>query len=682
NISDAHNYRPIEDLFRIHLSEKKRCRRILEQASKVGCKAPVAMISSCGMIPGNPYPQGKPSLLNGIFPGTPAKKETEDNSSEGKGISARILGPCKPAPSTYNPHKPVPYPIPPCRPHATIAPTSVPPPPYTASQNSAGTPSCSWFNSFDCSASANGRARQLPPAASAPPVCTCLSNPDSNSPAPSVIKGPPLPASPLLTPGPGPSTPIPQGFPGLPPSLTPTPSVIKSHTPSGTPCGTPVPNGSYTPVPSGYPGMSRSGTPTSKGSSTPGPIAFTPQGHLPPSSQGSADPSSSPSLGLPNPLFKGFPPSDTQAAFPGLPPAASPAQTQSVIRSYTPSATPTPQGSSPFTGLPPSSTPTPKPLAMSAQNVTANPMGAVNPHYVGTEQHMSALARHGGSGSNSPVPSAFKGPSRSSTPSLSSLVMPNSAALALTRSLGLGHSAASAQATLSSTAAMAGLQGLPALGTQPGGNPVSHAAAVYSGLPGFPGTASLQASLSGNACASSASIQVSAPSSSIYAGLPPSAAPSPSPFSLGLSTPVSSIFPGLPPGALGSGNASFPSFAASNTPAGSPVLSSFMGLSGPPSSVATVAPLQAAVAAAAVASPSSAPVLPGFASAFSSNFNPALVAQAGLTTGLQPAGGTAFPGLLSFPAIPGFSPSGSPAALSGLHNTAVQSALLQVWHSA
>ncbi|XP_066555982.1 proline and serine-rich protein 1 isoform X2 [Amia ocellicauda] len=723
NISDAHNYRPIEDLFRIHLSEKKRCRRILEQASKVGCKAPVAMISSCGMIPGNPYPQGKPSLLNGIFPGTPAKKETEDNSSEGKGISARILGPCKPAPSTYNPHKPVPYPIPPCRPHATIAPSaynnaglvsvggvitaSVPPPPYTASQNSAaysrpssqlshstGVPAATFspHGSNPSTPVTPGPAPAHTPSAQPPPttpitpvfpglVPAAVPSPAANSPAPSVIKGPPLPASPLLTPGPGPSTPIPQGFPGLPPSLTPTPSVIKSHTPSGTPCGTPVPNGSYTPVPSGYPGMSRSGTPTSKGSSTPGPIAFTPQGHLPPSSQGSADPSSSPSLGLPNPLFKGFPPSDTQAAFPGLPPAASPAQTQSVIRSYTPSATPTPQGSSPYTGLPPSSTPTPKPLAMSAQNVTANPMGAVNPHYVGTEQHMSALARHGGSGSNSPVPSAFKGPSRSSTPSLSSLVMPNSAALALTRSLGLGHSAASAQATLSSTAAMAGLQGLPALGTQPGGNPVSHAAAVYSGLPGFPGTASLQASLSGNACASSASIQVSAPSSSIYAGLPPSAAPSPSPFSLGLSTPVSSIFPGLPPGALGSGNASFPSFAASNTPAGSPVLSSFMGLSGPPSSVATVAPLQAAVAAAAVASPSSAPVLPGFASAFSSNFNPALVAQAGLTTGLQPAGGTAFPGLLSFPAIPGFSPSGSPAALSGLHNTAVQSALLQA-HSA
>nr|DBA32582.1 TPA: hypothetical protein GDO54_000364 [Pyxicephalus adspersus] len=120
NILDATNYRPIEELFKINLTEKKRCRRILEQASKSGCKAPNAMISSCGMIPGNPYPKGRPSRINGVFPGTSLKKDEETN--EGKGIAARILGPCKPAPSTYNPHKPVPYPIPPCRPHPTIAP--------------------------------------------------------------------------------------------------------------------------------------------------------------------------------------------------------------------------------------------------------------------------------------------------------------------------------------------------------------------------------------------------------------------------------------------------------------------------------------------------------------------------------------------------------------------------------
>uniref|UniRef100_A0A8C5P7F2 Proline and serine rich 1 n=1 Tax=Leptobrachium leishanense TaxID=445787 RepID=A0A8C5P7F2_9ANUR len=122
NILDASNYRPIEDLFKINLSEKKRCRKILEQAAKSGCKAPNAMISSCGMIPGNPYPKGRPSRIVGTFPGMPAKKDGDEGTNEGKGIAARILGPSKPAPSTYNPHKPVPYPIPPCRTHATIAP--------------------------------------------------------------------------------------------------------------------------------------------------------------------------------------------------------------------------------------------------------------------------------------------------------------------------------------------------------------------------------------------------------------------------------------------------------------------------------------------------------------------------------------------------------------------------------
>lgn len=96
NIIDAQNSRPIEDLFRINMSEKKRCKRVLEQAFKVGCKAPHAMISSCGTIPGNPYPKGRPSRINGIFPGTPLKKDGEECTSEGKGIAAWILGPSKP----------------------------------------------------------------------------------------------------------------------------------------------------------------------------------------------------------------------------------------------------------------------------------------------------------------------------------------------------------------------------------------------------------------------------------------------------------------------------------------------------------------------------------------------------------------------------------------------------------
>lgn len=48
------------------------------------------------------------------------KKDGEECTNEGKGIAAWILGPSKPLPLTYNPYKPVPCPIPPCWPHATI----------------------------------------------------------------------------------------------------------------------------------------------------------------------------------------------------------------------------------------------------------------------------------------------------------------------------------------------------------------------------------------------------------------------------------------------------------------------------------------------------------------------------------------------------------------------------------
>ncbi|XP_032878136.1 proline and serine-rich protein 1 [Amblyraja radiata] len=124
NIIDPHNYRLIEEIFRVHLPEKKRCKRILDQASKAGCKAPLAMRSSCGMIPGNPYPKGKPSILNGLLAALSVKKENEEGCTISRGIATCILGPSKPAPVTYNPHKPVPYPIPPCQPHATIAPSA------------------------------------------------------------------------------------------------------------------------------------------------------------------------------------------------------------------------------------------------------------------------------------------------------------------------------------------------------------------------------------------------------------------------------------------------------------------------------------------------------------------------------------------------------------------------------
>ncbi|KAG5843429.1 hypothetical protein ANANG_G00150860 [Anguilla anguilla] len=476
NISDAHNYRPVEDLFRIHASEKKRCRRILEQVCKVGCKAPVAMVSSCGMIPGNPYPKGKPSQVTGTFPGIPAKKDGEEANADGKGIAARIIGPFKPSPSTYNPHRPVPYPIPPADPTPPSHPVR------TTMQAW-----CQW-------------------AGSSPPMC-------------------PPPYSATLN------------------------SAEKEE---------------------------------------------------------SANPKTS--------------------------------QPQS-----------------------------PPPTAPSPRSWPPRPRWRAGAFY--SEQALGSLSRHG-SGSNSPVPSAFKGPSRSGTPSLSSLAIPSSAALA--RSLGLAHPTGSPQASLPSPAAMAGLQGLSAaLGPQGAGSPSPHALAAAPSRPGRLPLPVLRLPFPVSSAASSVASVSAAPPPRCTRACPTRSRP-PSRPSAWASPPP----PACSPAPLSPGSGAAPA-------AGSPVLSSLMGLSGASSSVATVAPLQAAaVAAAAAGVPSSAPVLPGFASAFSSNFNPALVAQAGLTGGLQPPGGTAFPGLLSFPGMPGFSPaSASPAALSGLHNPAVQSALLQA-HSA
>ncbi|XP_043106647.1 proline and serine-rich protein 1 isoform X2 [Puntigrus tetrazona] len=652
NISDAQNYRPVEDAFRTHLAERKCARKILEQVCKVGCKAPVAMISSCGMIPGNPYPKGKPSQVTGTFPGLPAKKDGDDTTLDGKGIAARILGPSKPSPSTYNPHRPVPYPIPPCRPHATIAPSySRPVSQQNPNANISGTPAISPHNATG-STPVTSQPQPTTPITPVFPGMVPSQNPvapcPSPAPSPSVIKGPPLPAgSPqVASNSSGHTTPVPSPFPGMPPSGRNTPSVIKSHTPSGTPCGTPGPSTNMPPSP--YHGAPRSETPSSGLASIP--RAGDPHG----------------SIGLHS--KKGYPPSsDSQSAIslPGTPST----QSHSVIRSYTPSgmssltpgrSTPNMHGVGGLPVVPAAPSPKPSP-GLTSQTAMSSPAGALF-----SEQHASSMARHGGgSGSNSPVPSAFKGPSRSGTPSLSSLVMPNSAVLA--RPMSMAQGAASPQSSLPSTAGVAGLHSLfSALGSQSGSSPAPHFPAM-SPLPGPQSSISTPST-------------PTPPVSSVYSGLAHSSAPTPSPFGLGLTT-APSVFPGLPPGS----NTAFPGYGGSGpAAAGSPVLSSLMGLPGASSSVATVAPLQAAAVAAAAAAgvPSSSPVLPGFASAFSSNFNPALVGQAGLSGGLQAPGGAAFPGLLSFPpGMPGFSTAASPAALSGLHNSAMQSALLQA-HSA
>lgn len=675
NISDAQNYRPVEDAFRIHLSEKKRARRILEQVCKVGCKAPVAMISSCGMIPGNPYPKGKPSQVTGTFPGIPAKKEGEDVNLDGKGIALRIIGgSSKPSPSSYNPHRPVPYPIPPCRPHATIAPSaynnaglvsvggvitaSVPPPPYRATPNLAGysrpasqnptanisgTPAISPRGSTP-STPVTSQPQPTTPITPVFPGMVPSQNPVTPSPtpapSPSVIKGPPIGSPQVASNSSGHTTPVPSPFPSMPPSGRNTPSVIKSHTPSGTPCSTPGPSTGIPPSPFHN-----------------APRSETPSGGITPTPRATGDSMNTHgAMGLPS--KKGYPPSsDSQSAllYPGTPST----QSHSVIRSYTPSGMSALAPGQSVPSMQGVGSPKPSP-GLTSQAALGSPAGAYF-----NEQHTSSMARHGGgSGSNSPVPSAFKGPSRSGTPSLSSLVMPNSAVLA--RPVGMAHGSPSPQSNLPGTAGIAGLHSLPsALGSQSGSSPAPHFAAM-SPFPGAPSSISTPST-------------PTPPVSSVYTGLAHSSAPSHTPFGLGLTT-APSVFPGLPPGP----NPAFPGFGGSGSPAaGSPVLSSLMGIPGASSSVATVAPLQAAVAAAAAAGvPSSSPVLPGFASAFSSNFNPALVGQPGLTGSLQPPGGAGFPGLLSFPpGMPGFSSAASPAALSGLHNSAMQSALLQA-HSA
>ncbi|XP_061659592.1 proline and serine-rich protein 1 isoform X2 [Syngnathoides biaculeatus] len=630
NISDAQNYRPVEDMFRIHLSEKKRARRILEQVCKVGCKAPVAMISSCGMIPGNPYPKGRPSLVTGTFPGIPPvkkegeKKDDTSNSMEGKGIATRIIGPSKPFPSSYNPHRPVPYPIPPCRPHATIAPSAynnaglvsmggvitanVPPPPYNSAHKLAGY-------------AKPGNPQNTTPGVNSSPLLI----PHGSTPS--------TPVPPQSSPSqPPPTTPITPVFPGMVPShnssspapspsvikagpqtptghVTPTPSsVIKAHTPSGTPCGTPIPGSGGFPT-SPFHSHSRPGTPATSRS---GPDVLTQMNSMGSNQQRALS---------------------TDHPFQSVHP-------QAVIPSCST----------------PGSSPKPSPAHSTQPQAAMGPPGLLQ-----HEQQRAAVGRHsgdGGSGSNSPVPSAFKGTSRSGTPSLSPLVVPGSAQAALARSLGLSHPPGSPQVSLASPVAISGLQ---ALSGSPG---PPH----YPGLSPFP---ALSSSLPPTSIPSSSNISKTTPNS-IYHGLAPNGVPSAaSPFSLAL-TSAPSVFPALPPGAS---PAAFTGLGVSGGHgAGSPVLPSFMGLPGAStSSIASVAPMQAAavVAAAAAGVPAPSPVLPGFASAFSSNFQP------GLSGSLQAPASSAFPSLLSFPGVPGFSPAASPATLSGLHNPAIQPAVLQ-----
>ncbi|XP_025318191.2 proline and serine-rich protein 1 isoform X3 [Canis lupus dingo] len=801
------------------MSEKKRCKRVLEQAFKGGCKAPHAMISSCGTIPGNPYPKGKPSRINGIFPGTPLKKDGEECTNEGKGIAARILGPSKPPPSTYNPHKPVPYPIPPCRPHATIAPSAYnnaglvplanviapgvpPPPPYTPNpvgtenedlsnqskpmQNQTfSTPSSQLFSPHGSnpstpaatpvptaspvkagnhpSASVTATASGLNMANTVLPVfpgqvSSAIHTPQPSTPNPTVIRTPSLPAAPVTSAHSTTSAPVPSVFSGLVPlpgPSAPVPAPQAASTPRATPAsnetfastsapfiGLPFPatstaasanSANSASLSSVFAGLPLPLTPTSQGVSNPAPPVI---------ASGSA-PSVACPLGVNNPLLsalKGFLTSnDTNlinssalsstvtgglASLSSLTNQNSDSPASGPSKCYAPSATPAPQRSSTpglamFPSLPstvansastPSTLPTPSPLVTPSSASTSVPVscGSSAPLLQGSHPSNSELLSAPTPAvttipvmiktePTSPTPSAFKGPSHSVNPSHGTLGLPGT--------LGRAYTSTSVPISLSTclNPALSGLSNL----TSPlnVSNPLSsislppHASSapitpVFTALPPFTSLTSNfpltgnpplnpSVSLPGSLIATSSAAVTSAPvpppssTAAVLSGLSASAPVSAAaPFPLNLSTAVPSLF-SVTQGPLPSSNPSYPGFSVANTPSVAPALPSFPGLQAP-STVAAVTPLPVAAT-----TPSPAPVLPGFASAFSSNFNSALVAQAGLSSGLQAAGSSVFPGLLSLPGIPGFSQNPSQSSLQELqHNAAAQSALLQQVHSA
>ncbi|KAM9049554.1 proline and serine-rich protein 1 isoform 1-T1 [Megaptera novaeangliae] len=789
NIVDAQNSRPIEDLFRINMSEKKRCKRVLEQAFKAGCKAPHAMISSCGTIPGNPYPKGKPSRINGIFPGTPLKKDGEECTNEGKGIAARILGPSKPPPSTYNPHKPVPYPIPPCRPHATIAPSAYnnaglvplanviapgvpPPPPYTPNpvaaenedlsnqskptQNPVDDPwkrniLCLQLNrlrSFSTPASQlfspHGSNPSTPAATPVPaaspvkavnhpsaPATAALSGadllnavlpvlpaqvsavhaPQPTTPNPTVIRTLSLLAAPVTSVHSTTSAPVPSVFSGLVPlpgpSATPTPALQAASTPRATPASsetfasTSVP---FTSLP--FAATSAAASASSLDSSSLSSVLAGLPLTLTPASQGVSNPTpsviacgSAPTvacpLGVNNPLLsalKGFLTSNdtsliNSATLPcavtsGLASLASLANQSSDSpaaapnKGYGPQRASTP-GLALFPGLP-------SPAANAASTPPALPAPAAaaasGPAGCGSSAALlhGPLASHADApGSStpaatsltvviktepaSPTPSAFRGPAPPPPPG------PAPGALGLSGALGRAYTAASVPVSLPSCLAPA-LPGLPGLSAPPSGSSPLPAlplpahgssapiAPVFSALPPFTSLSS--------GFAQAAHPPLGAPASSAPACAPgPSAPASAAAFPLSLPAAVPSLF-SVAQGPLPASAPSYPGFSGAAA-----ALPSFPGLQPPATGAATA--------------PSPAPVLPGFASAFSSSFNSALVAQAGLSSGLQAAGSSVFPGLLSLPGIPGFSQNPSQSSLQELqHNAAAQSALLQQVHSA
>uniref|UniRef100_A0A2K6K767 Proline and serine rich 1 n=1 Tax=Rhinopithecus bieti TaxID=61621 RepID=A0A2K6K767_RHIBE len=813
NIIDAQNSRPIEDLFRINMSEKKRCKRILEQAFKGGCKAPHAMISSCGTIPGNPYPKGRPSRINGIFPGTPLKKDGEECTNEGKGIAARILGPSKPVyglfgfllTAVFPPifYKEFPYFLLVFLFWSNVITPGTPPlPPYTPNpigtenedlsnqskpiQNQTfSTPASQLFSPHGSNPSTPA-ATPVPtaspvkaishPSASAAAtvsgmnlpntvlpvfpgqVSSAVHIPQPATPNPTVIRTPSLPTAPVTSIHSTTTTPVPSIFSGLVslpgPSATPTPA---TPTPGPTPRSTLGSSETFASTSAPFTSLPFSTSSTAASTSNPNSASLSSVFAglplpLPPTSQGLSNPTpviaggSTPSvagpLGVNSPLLsalKGFLTSnDTSlisssalssavtsglASLSSLTLQNSDSSASAPNKCYAPSAIPTPQRTSTpglalFPGLPspvanststPLTLPVQSPLATVASASTSAPVSCGSsapllhgPHPGTSDLHISStpavttLPVMIKTEPTSPTPSAFKGPSHSGNPSHGTL--------GLSGTLGRAYTSTSVPISLS-TCLNPALSGLSSLSTHlNGSNTLSSIslpphgsstpiAPVFTALPPFTsltnnfpltGNPSLNPSVSlpgsliatSSTTATSTSLPHPSSTAAVLSGLSASAPVSAAPFPLNLSTAVPSLF-SVTQGPLSSSNPSYPGFSVSNTPSVTPALPSFPGLQAP-STVAAVTPLPVAATA-----PSPAPVLPGFASAFSSNFNSALVAQAGLSSGLQAAGSSVFPGLLSLPGIPGFSQNPSQSSLQELqHNAAAQSALLQQVHSA
>ncbi|KAF4025633.1 hypothetical protein G4228_017692 [Cervus hanglu yarkandensis] len=763
NIVDAQNSRPIEDLFRINMSEKKRCKRVLEQAFKGGCKAPHAMISSCGTIPGNPYPKGKPSRINGIFP----------------------------PPSTYNPHKPVPYPIPPCRPHATIAPSAYnnaglvplanviapgvpPPPPYTPNpvtaenedlssqskptQNQAvmitsslpssptaafSTPASQLFAPHGSNPSTPA-ATPVPtaspvkagthPSASAtaslpgmnlpntvlpvfPGQVSAVHPPQPMTPNPTVIRTPLLPAATVTSVHSTTATPVPSVFSGLVPLPGPPAAPAPAPQATAVPRATTASSETFTSL--AFPAASTAAATNNLNSASLSSVFAGLPLTLTPASQGVSNPTpsiiaggSAPSvacpLGVNSPLLsalKGFlTSSDTSLISSSALPSAVTSGLASLSslanqgadpagsapnKGYGPPQAPTP-GLALFPGLPspvasaaastPPALPAPAALSSASSGPAAVVCGssAAHPHGPVTPA-VTTLPVVVKTEPTSPTPSAFKGPAPAAAAAAGTL--------GLSGALGRAYPAASVPISLPSclNPALPGLPGLgapltgssalPALPLAPhgGSTPITP---VFTALPpftsltsSFPLAATPALNPPASAPAAPASTAAAPPhpgSGSAAPALPGLSAPAPASaaaaFPLSLPAAVPSLFP-VAQGPLPASAPSYPGFSVSSAP-GTPALPAFPGLQ--PS------------ATGAATAPSPAPVLPGFASAFSSNFNSALVAQAGLSSGLQAAGSSVFPGLLSLPGIPGFSQNPSQSSLQELqHNAAAQSALLQ-----